>query len=290
MKKMLLILTILTLVVATHASCSPYPGTPVVQAPPEQIAQEVTKPEMSKISEAEPPQMPKQQKASEPSAKQEYPEPETTKFPEPAECAWADWFDNNPDLHKIYAQLISAYLAFENGEPAANIIRGSSIVETHYFFLDDVRGGILLFALHDINGNGTPELIVGFMHRDATEAHHIRVCTVYTLVDYSLIRIIDSRITDERHNINTRSIMHIEGNLIVNTTEYSLSFDGILIEEYSISEGIDCSDHEFGEILQESGKSLNDTPAELNWRRLFEFPEVSTSNHHPTPEPPKWSF
>ena len=279
MKRIPLILIILTLVVATHASCSPYPSTPVVEASPEQITQELAEPEIPKISESEPPQMQEPTKISEPAEKYEEPEPETAKLPEPAECAWADWFDGNPDLHSIYAQLIFAYLAFENGEPAADIIRGSSIVESHYFFiLDDDRYGILMFAFHDISGNGTPELIIGYTCiRHDPQGYLIRVCTVYTLVGDSLIRIIDSRITDERHTINTHSILHMEGNLIQNTTEYSLSLDGVLIEEYSISIAIDCSDHEVDEILQESGKSLDDSPAELNWRRLFEFPKVSIS-------------
>ena len=275
MKRIPLILIILTLVVAILVSCSPYPIAPVVQESPEQITQEVAEPEMPKISEPETEQTPELPEVSKSSEKYEEPEPEKeTKL----ECAWADWFDSNPNVHRIYAQLISTYLAFENGEPAADIIRGSSIVETHYFFiLDDNRYGILMFAFHDISGNGTPELIIGYTCiRHDPQGYLTRVCTVYTLVGDSLIRIIDSRITDERHNINTRSIMHIEGNLIENTTEYSLSLDGVLIKEYSISVGIDFScDDELIEIFQESGKSLNDTPAELVWRRLSEFAEMS---------------
>ena len=41
--------------------------------------------------------------------------------------------------------------------------------------------------------------------------------------------------------------------------------------EYSISIALDNADHEANEILQEVGKSLNDTPAELDWKSLIEY-------------------
>ena len=184
-----------------------------------------------------------------------------------------------PEWYYIYAPLMHAYLAFENGEPADDIIQ-STIIEWRHFFFPARRehGGILVFALHDINGSGTPELIIGFTNPIYDpDSRFIRVCNVYTIVDGVPRRIVESWITDEVHKIHTRSIWHNEGNIVEITTEYSLSLDGILIEEYSIEFAIgDCINYHFedGDILSESGESLNDTPAELVWRRLSEFDPV----------------
>ncbi|MCL2409146.1 MAG: hypothetical protein FWC96_05970 [Oscillospiraceae bacterium] len=185
--------------------------------------------------------------------------------------------ENTPAWHSVYAPIISTYLAFENGEQPAEIILGSPLTERFYWFFDvDFihihHGGVLVFALYDINSNGSPELIIGYKGRDEHgEWRPIRVLNVYTIDGSSLNRIIASEITDEIHEVNTRSIRHSAGNIIEIITEYSLSPDGILIEGYSVSVAIDCMNHETNEILQESGESFNDTPAELNWKRLSEF-------------------
>jgi len=179
--------------------------------------------------------------------------------------------ENTPDWHSFYAPLISAYLAFENGEQPAEIILGSPLTERFYFFFDTDfvhYGGVLVFALYDINNNGSPELIIGYKGGNEQEGWHpIRVCNIYTIDGGFLNRIIASEITDEFHEINTRSVWHSRGNIILDITEYSLSLDGTLIEEYSISIDLDDNDN----ILRKSGEPLNDTSAELNWKRLSEF-------------------
>jgi len=177
-----------------------------------------------------------------------------------------------PLWHSVYTPIVSAYLAFENGEQSAEIILGSPLTERFYWFFDvDFahihHEGVLVFSLHDINSNGSPELIIGYKGRNEHgEWRPIRVFNVYTIDGGSLNRIIASKITDEIHEINTRSIWHSEGNIIEIITEHSLSPVGILIEEYSVS-----IDHETNEIVLESGESFNDTPAKLNWKRLYEF-------------------
>ena len=130
---------------------------------------------------------------------------------------------------------------------------------------------VIVFALYDINNSGSPELIIGRRFGSEQGGYRFNVCNVYTVDGGSLNRIIAAFPNDEFYTINTHSIMRVEGNIIETITEYSLSFNGTLIQEYSISIAIDCIDHEAGEILQESGKSLNDTPIELDWKRLSEF-------------------
>lgn len=85
----------------------------------------------------------------------------------------------------------------------------------------------------------------------------------YTFFDYDFYGYDN---LNEFYTINTSSIRYAEGHEIGTITEYLLSPDGALIKEYS------CSiDYNTNEIVQEIGKSLNDTPAELDWKRLSEY-------------------
>ncbi|MCL1873467.1 MAG: hypothetical protein FWF85_05045 [Clostridiales bacterium] len=173
--------------------------------------------------------------------------------------------ENAPAWYSVYAPYISAYSVFENGGQPAEIIR-TPLIEGYWPATHNAAGAVLVFALYDINNNGSLELIIGYKHGNEQEGYYINVCDVYTVDGGSLNRIIACYPADEFYTINTRSIRYAEGHEIGTITEYLLSPDGALIKEYS------CSiDYNTNEIVQEIGKSLNDTPAELDWKRLSEY-------------------
>ena len=178
--------------------------------------------------------------------------------------------ENTPAGYSSYAPYISAYHSFENGSQPTEII-STPFTLYHWPAANYNSTGVIVFALYDINSNGSPELIIGYKHGNEREGHYFKVCDVYTNDGGSLKCIIACDPADEFYTINTHSIEFAEGNIIGTIMEYSLSPDGNLIEEYSISVAYDSIDHEADEIVQELGKPLNDTPAELDWKYLSEY-------------------
>ena len=177
--------------------------------------------------------------------------------------------DTNSVWYSIYAQYISAYITFENGGRPAEIIY-TPFIESCWTatYSDDYSfEGFIMFALYDINSSGSTELIIGHKHGNEQSGYFINIFDVYTVDSGSISRIIACRPNDAHYTINSRSIEYAEGNIIGTITEYTLSPNGCLVEEHFIS--FDYEDRE--NILQETGKSLNDTPAELDWKRLFEY-------------------
>jgi len=169
--------------------------------------------------------------------------------------------------YSAYSPYISAYMTFENGGYPDEIIY-SPFIKSHWtatYFDTYSFNGIIEFALYDINSSGSPELVVGHRHGDEESGYFINIFDVYTVDGGSLNRIIACRPNDVYCTINTQSIMCAEGNIIGTITEYSLSQNGRLVEEYAISFYYEDIEN----ILQEKGVSLNDTPAELDWKRLY---------------------
>ena len=196
--------------------------------------------------------------------------PDTTPSKSETADVSKDLDESTPAWYSAYAPYISAYSTFENSGQPIELIR-TPFTEHYWPAANYNSEGVIVFALYDINSNGSPELIIGYKHGNEQEGYYFNVCDVYTIDSGSLKRIIACYPADEFYTINTHSIKLAEGNIIVTTTEYSLSLDGNLIEEYSISIALDSADHEANEIIQVVGKSLNDTLAELDWKRLHEY-------------------
>jgi hypothetical protein len=181
--------------------------------------------------------------------------------------------ENMPAWHRAYAPYISAYIAFENGGQPADIICTPFIKNrwTATYSANYCSEEAIVFALYDINGNGSTELIIGRRFGSEQEGYYFNVCDVYTVDGGSLNRIIACYPNDEFCTINTRSIEFVEGNIIRTKTEYSLSSEGTLIEEHSISIAMDSIDFEANKVVHELGNPLSDTPAELEWKHLSEY-------------------
>ena len=166
-----------------------------------------------------------------------------------------------PDWHSGYAPYIAAYQTVENGgQLPESINEGIAMFGT-------ALQGTMKYALHDINGNGSPELIVG----KSIDFAQYYACDIYTADGGASTFLIwggwESSIV-----VNNRSISYSEGYIIRYDDEYSISSDGQLVLEYRLE-----YDYDEGNVVSVTGIPLSDVPAELDWKPLSEFANESSA-------------